>query len=32
MDFKKEINELLDKIDDEWILAQVLKFIVNISR
>jgi hypothetical protein len=32
MDYKKLIVELLDKIDDGWILKQIYMFIVNMTK
>ena len=32
MDYKEEIVKLLDKISDGWILKQIYRFIVNITK
>lgn len=31
-DYKNKIIELVQKIDDVWILNQILKFIKNITK
>lgn len=31
-DYKNKIIELVQKIDDIWILNQILKFIKNITK
>lgn len=31
-DYKSKIIELVQKIDDVWILNQILKFIKNITK
>ena len=32
MDYKKEILKMLEKIDNEWILKQIYRCIVNIAK
>ena len=32
MDYKKEIVEMIQKIDSQWILEQILEFIENMTR
>lgn len=32
MDYKKLIIEMLDKIDNYWILEQIYRCIVNITK
>ncbi len=32
MEYKKKIIELINKISDEWILWQIYRSIVNITR
>ena len=32
IDYRKEINFLLEKITDEWILKQIYRTIINLLR
>lgn len=32
MDYKKEILKMLEKIDNEWILKQIYRFVKNITK
>lgn len=32
MDYKKEILKMLENIDNEWILKQIYRCIVNIAK
>ena len=31
MDYKKEIMKQLEAIEDDWLLSQILKFIINMK-
>ena len=32
MDYRKEISEMIEKINDNWILRQIYRFVKNITK
>lgn len=32
MDYKKEMNEILQNIKEEWILQQIYEFVLNMTK